>query len=353
MGRKSAPPPYAELHAASAFSFLDGASLPEDLVERAAALELPAVALVDANGVYAAPRFHQAAKQAGIKALVGAEVALEDEPSLFQKRARLRPPRPGARARSPTRLEPRGSTPRPGSPCSPPTRPATATSAGSLTAAARGRAKGEARVSWDLLAEHAAGLHCLTGGDEGPLARELAEGGIDPARRLLERLGHLFPGRLHVELQRHRLREEEHRNQALVDLARRLRLPLARHQRRALRARGGQAAARRAHGHPPPHHPRRRGPAARRPPRAALQERRRDGPRCSPTSPRRSPAAPSLAERARLHAGRPRLPLPRVPAAARRDAGLLPAPRHLERRPRPLPAADGARPRRRSRRSWT
>ena len=56
------PPPYAELHAASAFSFLDGASLPEDLVERAAALGLPAVALVDANGVYAAPRFFQAAK---------------------------------------------------------------------------------------------------------------------------------------------------------------------------------------------------------------------------------------------------------------------------------------------------
>ncbi|MFY9826126.1 MAG: PHP domain-containing protein [Thermoanaerobaculia bacterium] len=56
-------------------SFLDGASLPEDLVERATALELPAVALVDANGVYAAPRFHTAAKQAGLKALVGVFLA--------------------------------------------------------------------------------------------------------------------------------------------------------------------------------------------------------------------------------------------------------------------------------------
>src|SRR6476661_10253696 len=91
IARKSAPPPYAELHAASAFSFLDGASLPEDLVERAAALGLPAMALVDANGVYAAPRFFQAAKQAGIKPLVGAEVVLEDEPSLWQKRARFGP----------------------------------------------------------------------------------------------------------------------------------------------------------------------------------------------------------------------------------------------------------------------
>src|SRR3712207_5702774 len=89
--RGKKPPPYAELHAASAFSFLDGASLPEDLVEQAAALGLPAMALVDANGVYAAPRFYQAAKRAGIKPLVGAEVVLEDEPSLHQTRARLGP----------------------------------------------------------------------------------------------------------------------------------------------------------------------------------------------------------------------------------------------------------------------
>ncbi|MCP4658459.1 MAG: PHP domain-containing protein, partial [bacterium] len=53
--RSKAPPRYVELHAASAFSFLDGASQPEDLVERAAALELPAVALVDRSGVYGAP----------------------------------------------------------------------------------------------------------------------------------------------------------------------------------------------------------------------------------------------------------------------------------------------------------
>ena len=75
-GVAAAKLPYAELRAASAFSFLDGASLPEDLIERAAELELPAVALVDRNGVYGAPRFYQAAKQAGVRALVGAEVAM-------------------------------------------------------------------------------------------------------------------------------------------------------------------------------------------------------------------------------------------------------------------------------------
>ena len=60
-----APLPYAELRVASAFSFLDGASLPEDLVARAAELGLPAIALVDRNGVSGAPRFYKAAQQAG------------------------------------------------------------------------------------------------------------------------------------------------------------------------------------------------------------------------------------------------------------------------------------------------
>src|SRR6476619_1315464 len=68
---------YIELHAASAFSFLQGASLPETLVERAAALGYPALALLDADGVYGAPRFHKAAEKAGLKALIGAELTIE------------------------------------------------------------------------------------------------------------------------------------------------------------------------------------------------------------------------------------------------------------------------------------
>ena len=68
---------YIELHAASAFSFLRGASLPETLVERAAALGYPALALLDADGVYGAPRFHKAAKQAGLKAIIGAELTID------------------------------------------------------------------------------------------------------------------------------------------------------------------------------------------------------------------------------------------------------------------------------------
>jgi PHP domain len=67
---------YIELHAASAFSFLQGASLPETLIERAAALDYPAMALLDADGVYGAPRFHKAAKQAGLRAIIGAELTI-------------------------------------------------------------------------------------------------------------------------------------------------------------------------------------------------------------------------------------------------------------------------------------
>src|SRR5215469_4796031 len=67
---------YVELHAASAFSFLEGASQPETLIERAVALEMPAMALLDRNGVYGSARFHTSAKRNDIRAHIGAEVAV-------------------------------------------------------------------------------------------------------------------------------------------------------------------------------------------------------------------------------------------------------------------------------------
>ncbi len=214
---------YVELHAASAFSFLRGASLPEDLADRAAELGLPAAALLDVNGVYGAPRFYQAAKQAGVKALVGAEMVLDtaDPPATVR--------------RGPLGLVPDPSPPSEPSIESPPRVTVLVESRAGyknlcrlLTAAALGRPKGEARVTWDLIAGHATGLHCLTGGDEGPVARALADpaGGVDAARRILERLAVWFGGRIHVEIQRHRLRDEEHKNRALLDLAQKLRLPI-------------------------------------------------------------------------------------------------------------------------------
>src|SRR5258708_12922518 len=67
---------YVELHASSAFSFLQGASQPEELIERAAALEMPAMALLDHNGLYGSARFHTSAQRNKIQAHIGAEVAV-------------------------------------------------------------------------------------------------------------------------------------------------------------------------------------------------------------------------------------------------------------------------------------
>src|SRR5437588_9796465 len=67
---------YVELHCASAFSFLQGASLPEILIDRAADLGYPALALLDRDGVYGAPRFHKAALSAGVRPIIGSELTL-------------------------------------------------------------------------------------------------------------------------------------------------------------------------------------------------------------------------------------------------------------------------------------
>ena len=91
----------------------------------------------------------------------------------------------------------------------------------------RERRKGEGAASMQEVAEHAAGLVCLTGGDEGPVSAALAQGGMEAARRQTELLANVF-GRenIYLELQRHFDRQEEARNQAAVEIAGSLRLPL-------------------------------------------------------------------------------------------------------------------------------
>jgi error-prone DNA polymerase len=69
---------YIELHACSAFSFLRGASFPEQLAETAAELEMPALALLDRNGVYGAQRFSVAAREQNIRPIIGCELSMED-----------------------------------------------------------------------------------------------------------------------------------------------------------------------------------------------------------------------------------------------------------------------------------
>src|SRR4029077_17249408 len=81
--------PYVELHACSAFSFLRGGSFPEQLAEVAAELEMPAVALLDRNGVYGAQRFSVAGREHGVRPIIGAELVMSDGeilPVLVQNR---------------------------------------------------------------------------------------------------------------------------------------------------------------------------------------------------------------------------------------------------------------------------
>lgn len=66
---------FIELHARSAFSFLEGASLPEELIGVCSHFHMPAMALLDTDGVYGAPRFHLAARKIGVQAHIGAEVS--------------------------------------------------------------------------------------------------------------------------------------------------------------------------------------------------------------------------------------------------------------------------------------
>ncbi len=208
--------PYAELNLASAFSFLEGASQPEDLITRAAELGLSALALVDRNGVYGAPRFFKAARAAGIRPLVGAQVLLDQRPVA----------RPGS---GPLGLVPDplpSGTPLPRLNLLVANRTGYRNLCRLLTAGAHGRPKGQACITWDLLEKYASGLHCLTGGEEGLLAQRLVHNGFDGARRTVQNLKHIFPGRLHLELQRHHRRAEEHRNRACCELSRSFHLPL-------------------------------------------------------------------------------------------------------------------------------
>ncbi|HEY7679107.1 MAG TPA: PHP domain-containing protein, partial [Terriglobia bacterium] len=188
--------PYVELHARSAFSFLEGASLPETLVAQCAALEIPAVALLDRDNLSGAVRFHQAAKKAGVRALVGVEVTAREG------------------SRYPLLAE---------------TRKGYQNLCRLLSKIKLREANGDqhqAAAALEDIAEHAEGLICLTGGEEGPLAFAL-RGGPDQARAQIGKLAGIFGARnVYVELQRHYLREEERRNQAATALARDLGLPL-------------------------------------------------------------------------------------------------------------------------------
>ena len=230
---------YIELHSRSAFSFLEGASLPENLVAACANLNMPAMALLDRDGVYGSPRFHMAAKKAKIKSHIGAEVTCE----LFSPR---RHPSTSLRAGSDTekntivkslidhqQFRVKDSSVSPclrgefRLPLLVSSRLGYQNLCRLITKMKLRSAKNEGAAQEEELREHAAGLICLTGDDNGPLTFALSHGGIEEARSCIERLTNIF-GRenVYVELQRHFHREQEARNHAAIEIARSLQLPL-------------------------------------------------------------------------------------------------------------------------------
>jgi error-prone DNA polymerase len=185
---------FVELHAQSAFTFLEGAEQPETLAAEAARLGMPALALVDRDGVYGVARFHRAAENVGVRALIGSELTLADGsrlPVLVEDRDGYR-----NLCRLITRLK-------------------------------LGAPKGAGWITLDELEAHARGLVCLTGGRHGPLADPIARGDREAAARILDRLAGIF-GRdgCFVEVQRHLDRAQERDLGRLVRLAEAARLPL-------------------------------------------------------------------------------------------------------------------------------
>ena len=191
---------YVELHSRSAFSFLEGASIPEELIAVCANLGMPAMALLDRDGVYGSPRFHLAAKKARIKAHIGTEVTCTSGfrlPLLVASRAGYQ-----NLCRLITKMK------------------------------LRARRKEGGCASGSDFIEHAGGLICLTGGEEGPLAAALTQGGPQAAFEAVKQLTEIFrqsnlgQSNVYVELQRHFRREEEYRNRVAIEIAEALQLPL-------------------------------------------------------------------------------------------------------------------------------
>src|SRR5437868_5863140 len=175
---------YVELHACSAFSFLRGASFPEQLAEVAAELEMPALALLDRNGVYGAQRFSVAAREQKIRAITGCELTMEDGTLLPVLVANRIGYKNLCELLTQTHL--------------------------------RSRVKGECAVKWTELPQFAEGFIALG-------SARILQNPDQRAQFLIDSFGR---ENVYVEIQRHFLRGEDRVNKLLIDLASEFRLPL-------------------------------------------------------------------------------------------------------------------------------
>jgi error-prone DNA polymerase len=183
---------YVELHCHSYFSLLDGASSPEALVERAAALGYPALALTDRDGLYGAVRFWNAARARGIQPILGAELALADAcPACTCGED------PGERSRRGSRLTLLAET-----------QAGYANLCRIISAGQLAGGKGDPRLTLETVASHAGGLICLR-----------AAGCRQAAGALRDIFG---PDRFFVEIRRHHLPGDAQLTAERAALARRL-----------------------------------------------------------------------------------------------------------------------------------
>jgi len=197
--RSGSAVPYAELHAHSAYSFLDGASTPEELIEEAVRLDLRAIALTDHDGLYGVVRFAEAAKELGMSTVFGAELSLgggdrTEDPD---------PPGPHllVLARGPEGYR--------------------RLSRELARAHLAGGAKGKLRYDYDALTEAAGGhWHILTGCRKGHVRQALSTGGPEAAAAALADLVDRFGrDRVSIELTHHGHPCDDERNAALAELA--------------------------------------------------------------------------------------------------------------------------------------
>jgi error-prone DNA polymerase len=194
---RSAPPlaerprsavPYAELHTHSAFSFLDGASTPEELATEAARLGLRAIALTDHDGLYGVVRFAEAARELSMRTVFGAELSLGETHLLILARG------PEGYRRLSRQL---------------------------AAAHLAGGEKGKPRYDYDALTEAAGGhWHILTGCRKGHVRQALSTDGLDAAAAALADLVDRFgANRVSIELTHHGDPLDDERNAALAGLA--------------------------------------------------------------------------------------------------------------------------------------
>jgi len=196
--RQAGEVPYAELHAHSNFSFLDGASHPEELAEEAARLGLEALALTDHDGFYGIVRFAEAAKAMGLKTVFGAELNLS-----------LPTPRQGPADPEGTHLVVLARTPA-----------GYARLARTISTGQRAGVKGHPRYDLtDLAAAHNDEWLVLTGCRKGPVAQALSRSRPEASRALGELIDVFGPHNVAVELWDHDRPEDTERNDVLAELA--------------------------------------------------------------------------------------------------------------------------------------